>query len=164
MEKSKKNKSGFTLVEALMSTAIVGIALAALMVANVSHSQANAYGVETSTAEFLIEEIRSLTMPLDLTDPNSGMDVFGAEAGEGSVSAYDDLDDFDGVTFNPPVDVGGNDLINFSEYSQVVTVENVDSGDLTNVVSDHGSAIVRVTVSIEMNGKQVGSSNWIRAK
>ncbi|MBW8017226.1 MAG: prepilin-type N-terminal cleavage/methylation domain-containing protein [Planctomycetes bacterium] len=159
-----KNRSGFTLIEALIATVLIGIAIAALVTSNISHTQANAYGMHTSTAEFLIEEIKAMTMPLEVTDPNSGTSVYGPEADEIAVTDYDDLDDFDGVTFNPPVDVNGNVLSDFSEYSQVVIVENLDPGDFTNVVADHGSAIVRVSVSVEMNGKEISSTNWIRAQ
>ena len=158
------SRSGFTLIEALIATVLIGIAIAALVTSNISHTQANAYGMHTSTAEFLIEEIRVMTMPLEVTDPNSGTGVYGPEVDESSVTDYDDLDDFDGVTFNPPVDVNGNVLSDFSEYSQVVTVENLDPGDFTNVVVDHGSSIVRVSVSVVMNSKEISSTNWIRAQ
>jgi len=164
MKRSDNKNSGFTLIEALIATAIIGIAIAALITSNISHTQANAYGMHTSTAEFLIEEIRAMTAPLDFVDPNDVAGTFGAETGENSVTDYDDLDDFDGITFNPPVDVHGNTLNDFSEYSQVVTVVNVDAGDFTSVVADHGSSIVRVSVSILMNGKEISSTNWIRAE
>jgi len=165
MKRSDNTKrAGFTLIEVLIATAIIGIAIAALMASNISHTQANAYGMHTSTAEFLIGEIRAMTMPLEVVDPESGTDTFGAEADESSVTDYDDLDDFDGVTFNPPVDVGGNALGDFSQYSQVVTVENLDPGDLTNVIADHGSSIVRISVTVSMNGKEISSTSWIRAE
>jgi prepilin-type N-terminal cleavage/methylation domain-containing protein len=160
----KKNRSGFTLIEALMATMLIGIAVSALLIATVSQTQANAYGIDTSTAEFLVEEIRCMMMPLEVLDPETGIDVFGAEIDEVSVADYDDLDDFDEVTFNPPIDVSGAVLNDFSMYSQIVTVENVDPADLTSVVADHASLIVRVSVSIEMNGKEITSGNWIRAR
>ena len=159
-----KNKSGFTLIEALVATAIIGIAIAALLVSNVSHSQANAYGMNTSTAEFLIEEIRAMTTPLDVVDPNTGTATFGIESGESSLADYDDLDDFDDLTFSPPVNVNGTILNDFSQYSQIITVVNVDAGDFTSVIADHGSSIVRVSVSIVMNGKEISSTSWIRAE
>lgn len=160
----KDSRSGFTLIEALIATALIGIAIAALITSNISHTQANAYGMHTSTAEFLIEEIRAMTAPLPVNDPETGVDVFGAESDETSVAAYDDLDDFDGVTFNPPVNVTKAELADFAEYTQVMTVENVDPADFTSVIADRGSLIVRVSVSILMNGKEISSNNWIRAE
>lgn len=156
-----KNKSGFTLIEALIATVLIGVAIAALITSNVAHTQANAYGMHTSTAEFLIEEIRAMTLPMAFVEPDEVVDTFGPDDGEVDAGDYDDLDDFDGVTFSPPVDVNGNNLNDFSEYSQIITVESVDPADFTAVVDDLGSSIVRVSVSIVMNGKEVGSTSWI---
>lgn len=163
-----KNRSGFTLIEALIATFLIGIAVAALMTSNIAHTQANAYGMHTSTAEFLIEEIRAMTMPLAITDPESDPETnpvtFGIELDEAAVTDYDDLDDFDGLTFNPPIDVNGNTLNDFSLYSQIVTVEYLNPADLTSVVADLSSSIVRVSVTVTMNGKEIGSTNWVRAQ
>jgi prepilin-type N-terminal cleavage/methylation domain-containing protein len=156
-----KIRSGFTLIEALVATVLIGVSIAALIASNVSHTQANAHGMYTSTAEFLIEEIRAMTMPLDFVEPDEIPDTFGPDNGEVDVGDYDDLDDFDGVTFSPPVDVSGNALNDFSEYSQVVTVKSVNPADFTSAVDDFDSSIVRMSVSIVMNGKEVGSTSWL---
>ncbi|MCF7956433.1 MAG: prepilin-type N-terminal cleavage/methylation domain-containing protein [Phycisphaerae bacterium] len=156
-----KNRSAFTLIEALIATVLIGVAVAALITSNISHTQANAYGMHTSTAEFLIEEIRAMTLPMAFVEPDEVVDTFGTDDGEIGVADFDDLDDFDGVTFSPPVDVGGNVLNDFSEYSQVIKVESVDPADFTTVVDDFTSSIVRVSVSIVMNGKEVDSTSWI---
>jgi prepilin-type N-terminal cleavage/methylation domain-containing protein len=156
-----KIRSGFTLIEALIATVLIGVSIAALITSNISHTQANAHGMYTSTAEFLIEEIRAMTMPMAFVEPDEVVDTFGPDDGEVDVGDYDDLDDFDGVTFSPPVDVSGNNLNDFSEYRQVVTVESVNPADFTSAVEDFDSSIVRVSVSIVMNGKQVGSTSWL---
>lgn len=156
-----KNKSAFTLIEALIATVLIGVAIAALITSNVAHTQANAHGMYTSTAEFLIEEVRAMTLPMAFVEPDEIADTFGPDDNEDGVGDFDDIDDFDGFTFNPPVDVNGNSLSDFSEYSQVVTVESVDPGDLTSVVEDFDSSIVRISVRIAMNGKEVGSTSWI---
>lgn len=156
-----KNKSGFTLIEALIATILIGVSIAALITSNISHTQANAHGMYTTTAEFLIEEIRVMTMPMAFVEPDEVPDTFGPDDGEDDVGDYDDLDDFDGVTFSPPVDVNGNSLNDFSEYSQIVTVESVNPADFTSAVDDFDSSIIRMSVSIVMNGKEVGSTSWL---
>ena len=158
------NKSGFTLIEALIATVLIGVTVAALITSNISHTQANAHGMHTSTAEFLIDQIRAMSMPMDFVDPEQSGVTFGTEDGESGVSDFDDLDDFDGVTFNPPVDVSGNSLSDFSAYSQVITVESVDPADFTGTVDDFDSSIIRMTVDIFMNGKEVGSRSWIKTQ
>jgi prepilin-type N-terminal cleavage/methylation domain-containing protein len=165
MKRSKNtNRSGFTLIEALIATALIGIAIAALMTSNISHSQANAYGMDTSTAEFLVEEVRAMMMSMDFIDPNDVTDTFGTEEGEYDVADYDDLDDFDGVTISPPVDISGNVLSDFSEYSQSVIVETLNPADLTSVLDDYESKIVRISVSIQKNGREISSASWIQTQ
>jgi prepilin-type N-terminal cleavage/methylation domain-containing protein len=159
-----KNRFGFTLIEALVATMIIGIAVVALLTANISHTKVNAFGINTSTAEFLVEEIRSLTASLDVVDPEFGAVTFGTETGENAVTDYDDLDDFDGEVFNPPINVLGAELADFSEYTQIVTVENVGANDFTTAIADHGSPIVRVSVQIMMNSEEITSTSWIRVK
>lgn len=157
-----KNTHGFTLIETLVATIIIGIAVCALVMSTISQTQANAFGIDTSTAEFLSEEIRALMMPLSVVEPDSVTATFGKEAGETVVADFDDLDDFDGSTFSPPIDVNGTVLNDFASYSQIITVENVDPANLTNVVADNGSSIVRVSVGIQQNGKEITSTSWIR--
>lgn len=157
-------KAGFTLVELLIAAMLMGFAIAALLASNSAFSKANAGGINLSTAEFLIEEIRELTACLDVVDPESGTGTWGTETDESSVASYDDLDDFDGAILSPPIDVSCNQLSDFSAFSQQITVENVFPGQFQTVVADHSSDFVRVTVTVLLNNKQVDSANWIRAR
>ena len=47
----------FTLVEVMIAVVLIGIAIAALVASNAAFTQANSFGIDLSTAEFLIEEI-----------------------------------------------------------------------------------------------------------
>lgn len=166
LRKMKRNSGrgdGFTLVEVLVAVLLVGIAIAGLMAANRALTQANGAAVDLSTAEFLAEQIRELTTPLAVRDPASGVTTFGPESDETSLAAWDDLDDFDGAVFSPPVNARRETLNNFSAYSQHITVENVNPADFSQTVADHGSPFVRVTVTVKMNGRDVTSANWLRA-
>jgi prepilin-type N-terminal cleavage/methylation domain-containing protein len=58
-ERKRRETRGFTLVEVLIATLLVGLAIAALVAANGSFSMANVAGADLSTAEFLAEQIRS---------------------------------------------------------------------------------------------------------
>ena len=153
---------GFTLVEGLIAIVIISLALVALLAANSAFTMANGAGVELSTAEFLVEQIREMTATLDVIDPEAGAATFGAE--EGSLADYDDLDDFDGCTFSPPVDARRQTLPDFAAYSQQVTVQNVNPSNFEQVIADHGSDFVRISVSVSYNGRQLCSISWIRAR
>jgi prepilin-type N-terminal cleavage/methylation domain-containing protein len=133
--KTSRCKAGFTLVEALIALAILGFAITALLVANQSYTAANAEGLELSTAEFLIEQIREATVatPFAQLQPNYG-----------------------GKTFSPPHDSQGNPLTAYSGYSQKITVQN--TGDFGPIADFYN-----ITVEIYLNNKKLSSANWIRA-
>lgn len=162
--KKGRLKAGFTLVELLIAAMLIGFAIAALLASNSAFTSANAGGINLSTAEFLIEEIRELTTCLDVVDPETETDVWGPESDETSVVDYDDLDDFDGASFSPPIDVSCAQLADFGAFTQQVTVENVFAGQFQTVAPDKTTDFVRVTVMIFLNNRQIDSANWIRAR
>ena len=87
---------GFTLVEVLIAVIFIGLAIASLLAANRATTQANGAAANLSRAEFLIEEIREFTAGLQ----------------------YDDLDDFDGAGFSPPINSHWQVLDDLSAFSQ----------------------------------------------
>ena len=138
---------------------------AALAAASGAFTMANGYGLDLSTAEFLIEEVREYTATLPVTDPEDGDAVFGAETGESSVSLYDDIDDFNGAAINPPIDVSGAAMNEFSAFTQEITVENVLPSNFGGAAQTaHSTDFVRVTVTITKNGTPINSTSWIRAR
>ena len=158
-----KNKKGFSLIEVLIAILLVGLAIASLVGANSAFTQSNGAGTDLSTAEFLLEQIRELTALLPVIDPLTETSTFGPETGE-TLTTYDDLDDFDGAVFSPPINADRNPLSDFFAYSQQVTVENVSASNFEQVVSDHSSNFVRITVKISMNSKEISSASWLRAR
>jgi type II secretory pathway pseudopilin PulG len=155
-------KTAFSLIEILIATILVGLAVTALLVASSSMTIANGAGTDLSTAEFLIEQIRELTALLPVIDPQTEMAVFGPE--ETGLAYYDDLDDFDDASFSPPIDANRNVLNNFAAFSQIVLVENVNPSNFDQVVADHSTSFVRVTVTVVLNAKEISSTRWIRAQ
>jgi prepilin-type N-terminal cleavage/methylation domain-containing protein len=158
-----KYHSGFSMIEVLIAILLVGLAIASLVAANGAFTKANGAGTDLSTAEFLIEQIRELTTVLPVIDPESGISVFGPETGE-TLAGYDDVDDFDGASFSPPINADRTLLNDVAAFSQQVTVENVNASDFEQVVGDHTSSFVRVTVKVFLNSKQISSTSWLRAQ
>jgi prepilin-type N-terminal cleavage/methylation domain-containing protein len=161
--RNTKYKSGFSLIEVLIAILLVGLAISSLVAANSAFTKANGAGTDLSTAEFLIGQIRELTTLLPVIDPESEVATFGPETGE-TLAGYDDLDDFDGATFSPPIDVDRNVLSNFTAFHQLVTVENVSPSNFEQIVGDHNSYFVRVTVSVYLNSRKISSASWLRAQ
>jgi len=153
---------GFTIVEVLIAVMLVGLAIAALVAANAALTKANGAGADLSTAEFLIGEITELTALLPVADPDGGT-TFGVETGE-TLSSYDDLDDFDGKSFSPPIDSERAVLNSSAGFSQHITVENVSPSDFELVMGDGTTDFFRVTVKVLLNGRQISSESWLRAR
>lgn len=160
-------KTGFSLIEVLVALVLVGIAIASLVAGSISFTKVTGTDVELTTAEFLIEQIRELTILLPVIDPETGTDTFGPEPDEAALSDYDDLDDFDNfdtAVFPAPIDAERNPLEHFSAYSQQITVENVSPSNFEQPVGDHYSSFVRITVKILLNSEEILSTDWIRAQ
>lgn len=154
--------NGFSLVEVLIAVVLVGLAIAALLASNSALTIANSEGAELSTAEFMTEQIRELTTMLNVVDPETGIGTFGPE--EPNFISYDDVDDFDGAIFSPPISADRSTLNDFSAFTQQVTVENVSASNFELVVGDHSSSFVRVTVRVLLNAREISSACWIRAR
>ncbi len=141
---NKKQKSpltaGFTLIEAMIAVLLVGLVVTALMLSNGSLTKVNAAGVDISTAEFLIEQMREHVAAL----PYAGLAALAAAS-----------------PYSPPVDVNGNAMTQFASFSQQVTVQAVSPADLTTLQA--GSDFSRVTVSVLLNGSPINSATWIRS-
>ncbi len=159
-----KYNKGFSLIEVLIAVVLVGLAIASLVASNIAFTKANGAGTELSTAEFLIEQIRELTVLLPVLDPETEDATFGPETGE-TLADYDDLDDFNGASFSPPIGAADRTVISGCDaFSQRVTVENVSASDFEQVVGEHTSDFVRVTVKVFLNAREISSASWIRAR
>ena len=109
-------------------------------------------------------------------DPTSTTLKWGPEPGE-SLSGYDDLDDFDGLSFNPPIDAQRTAVPQLSRYTQKISVMPVSpdepSGNLNEALPSlpkgayTGAVRVRVKVLYQAPGstkaEEVYSVSWIRA-
>lgn len=136
---------GFTLIEVLIAAMLIGLAIAALVSSSGAFTMYNAAGLDLSTSEFLIEEIRELTAP-----------VAFANLGTYNNQNY--------TTPNGPVDAAGNVMPDFAAYRQVVTVEYVNAANLNQVWTSGPKDFRRVTVAITKNGQAITSTSWIRAQ
>ncbi|HPC96617.1 MAG TPA: hypothetical protein PLU87_16845 [Sedimentisphaerales bacterium] len=169
--KDSRGSKGFSFVEILIAIILVGLSITALVMASNSFTQANATGADISTAEFLIEQIRERTTLLPLVDGDPAVPWIdlGPESGETTVASYNEVDDFDGfnsTALGAPIDAAGNLLNELSAFSQRVTVEKVSKTDFDTVRADTDTStpFARVTVRVFLNGREISSASWIRAR
>ncbi|MGD1916948.1 MAG: prepilin-type N-terminal cleavage/methylation domain-containing protein [Phycisphaerales bacterium] len=97
---------GFTLIETALATVIIGVGVVAIVEAHQAFMKSNQWSTHAATATFLGGEIREMTLNLPRHDPVTGLRIdggdiegWGPEDGEVLVEDFDDLDDFDGLTF-----------------------------------------------------------------
>lgn len=172
---SRKRQGGFTLIETGLVTIIVGIGGLAISSAQAAWHQQNSFAINMGTALFLANEAREMTLGLPRLDPVSGDFTWGPESNEQSVQGYDDLDDFDGSTgngivFSPPLNAMRQVIPGMEFWTQHVTVENVDVGNLSGAAIDDGdSEMVRMTCRILYQGprddepREITRLTWVRS-
>ena len=162
-------RGGFTLIESAIVMAIVGIGCVAMLQLLAAGTMANADSTELTTALMLANNVREATQTssaFSFTSPSSPTH-WGLEAGESASNpaAWDDLDDFDGQAFNPPIDARRQQLPNYANWTQTVTVESVDPNRVWSMMS-HGSLppdqrpLSRVTVKVSHAGHDVATIQW----
>jgi prepilin-type N-terminal cleavage/methylation domain-containing protein len=114
-------RRGFTLLESALATIIIGVGVLAVMGLFEACARQNQAGTQATTAMLLAGHIQELMEGLPFSDPVRGAGAFGAEPGE-TLATYNDIDDFDNQTFNPPIDSTRMPVPALSQYSQVITL------------------------------------------
>ena len=162
---------GFTLIEAALTTVIVGTGVLAMVAAQQAYHQKNDWATRTNTAMLLANELRELTLTLPMHDPISGTSTLGLESNESldDVATYDDLDDFaaalgagglgTGAAFTPPVNALRQTVDDLTGWTQRVDVQSVLP---ENIAADTPQPLgttdmMRVTVSVFYQDPQADS-------
>lgn len=126
---------GYVLVEVTIAYLILTVALIALLPVFVLAIKAGKSTEQLQTATYLsqelLEEVRlrkwdqnSSSTPQHINNPSAAL---GPDAGETDKTKFNDIDDFNGLSENPPKDPLNNPLTAFSAYTRTVTVNYVDS-------------------------------------
>ena len=157
-------RRALTLVEVVASTMIVGmmavLALGSLGAAVRSGQSAGDQAIAQSLASDMLAEI----VETAYSDPDEDPD-FGPEAAEdsGTRSDFDDVDDYDGWSSQPPQYRDGTDIPNREDWRRLVTVEFVqpNSPNLPTVGSaDMGAK--RITVTVQYQDEDVVEQSVVR--
>ncbi len=158
--RTRPRRGGFTLIEAALTTVIVGTGVLAIVSAQQAYHMKNDWAQRTGTALALGNELRELTMTLPMHDPITGSANLGPEAGETGIADYDDVDDFagtvdgaglgTGTVFSPPVNALRQVIPGMEGWSQTIVVENVlDSNISAAFTQPLGTTdLMRLTVSV----------------
>ena len=147
-------RKGFTLIETAITVVIVGVAIAAMVVAVASSTRMNDEARHLTTATFLAQSMREWTSRLPLFDPNTD-----------APDDLDDLEDFADVAFEPPRDGSGVPLSDpkWSSWRQAVTFEYVDENYLAGPAQTEptDACMGRFTVRVYMDQAPLARLSWV---
>lgn len=158
---------GFTLIEAALTTVIVGTGVLAIVAAQQAYHAKNNWAQRTGTAMLLANELRELTMALPLKDPqdpdSTGVEPEEYSGGAPDVRKFDDLDDFageidamnmgEGLTFSPPINGLRDEVPDMDGWSQEIRVNAIWADEISTTYDDFlpltDPEAVRVEVTVK---------------
>ena len=133
-----------------MATVIIGVGVLAMVDAQSSFIVSNQWSSHAASATFLANEIREYTRNLPKHDPVTGISLgddgsgstivlgWGLDAGEVLAEDFDDIDDFDGMTFSYIGTPGTEDgdlpgpINSFGEVIPALSHDGDEQGSTTN--------------------------------
>lgn len=155
-----RRESGMTLIEVLISTVIVSLALVSGSWALSQASSSKAIHTEApATAALIAREIHELALALPTAPSGKPAATSGA-----SVVALDTLA---GASFSPPIRSTLDTIPNMTNWKQSVSVAVYDLSDLAQpavkgyaAIAAGSSQIYRVTVQVSERGVDQGTWWW----
>jgi len=159
----KCRHGGFTLIEAAIATAVVGIGIVALLDGMASGTRINSAGRDITQAVFIAQEIREWTMRLPFSDlDEADMDnPPGPDSPTSPQYVVDDLDDLMDATFDPPRDGQGNRITEMADWTQTIAMHWKDPYSLTTTVPAGSSDVVSVAVTVCKAGREIMTTTWL---
>ncbi len=154
---------GFTLVEVVVASLLVGGVLVATLALVGDVRSAQTSMSSQAQGQFLAEDLLAEIMMFGFSDPDQ-LATFGTEAGENGMSRarFDDVDDYHGWSASPPELQGGTPMAAFTGWTRSVEVVHVAVGDLINP-APVPTGLKRIKVKVERGGKQVATSMALRS-
>ena len=156
LQRCTRARRGSTLIEAVTTILVLGIALpplVSLFTEISTHSvDKDLQQMALTYADALLEEIVSK----EFEDPDGSAGSFGTE--EGGRSSYDDVDDYDGWSQSPPTRLDGTALDDYAGFTRSVEVHNVTDSDPdpTSPESDGSTELKRIRVRVTWTGGRGG--------
>ena len=147
----RRFRRALTLVEAVVSIAIIGVMLvAALNTVGASQTTQKKMG-DRNRAMLLAQDLMSEIFQQSYVEPDDVVAVIGLEGGENSEKRewYDDVDDYDGWSASPPEEKDGTALSDFDGWRRSVAVDWVNPA---NAAEEQGAdtGVKRITVSVTL--------------
>jgi Tfp pilus assembly protein PilV len=151
--------SGFSLVEVVMSSLIVGGMLLAALNTVTAAKKAEQDNLDRVKGAHLAQGLIAEILSLEYAEPDGGT-TLGKDSGETVRNTFDDVDDYSGWTESPPANINGVTLVGMTGWSTSVVV-NWATAD-TYAAGTSRSGAKKITVSVRRNGRLVLTTDAIR--
>lgn len=142
-------RRAFTIVEAVISMLVASIMLTGALRAVVMSRKTQVSAERRACARVLADELLDQITRLAYTDPALPTLAPGPEGTEAvsGKAAFNDIDDFNGLTESPPTDRAGTKLTQFAGWTRSVSVAWVDPTNPA-LVSLTETGAKRITVNV----------------
>jgi prepilin-type N-terminal cleavage/methylation domain-containing protein len=149
----KPHRCAFTLIETMAAMVIISVAITAMCELLAAGTRANVAGNELTTAVNLANTVHEIA--IELAQPGRDAAVIGP---------WQNVWDLDGQNFSPPIDAHAEPILDYASWTQRVSVEPVDGGDVAGAnPSLRRGSMARLKVEIYHEGRQVHSATWLVA-
>jgi hypothetical protein len=149
-----------------MTTVIVGTGILGAVQLMAVCTRQNRAASQSTTAMLLANNIQEAVAHLAFSDPD-GAPTFGLEETGTAAKSWDDIDDFNGVTFSPPMTATLDPIPDLDRFTQEIAVKRCDPQKLT--LDAAGADAARVTVRIwfklpDGTKEEVHRLTWVRVR
>jgi prepilin-type N-terminal cleavage/methylation domain-containing protein len=159
-------RRGFSLVECTLALVIVAGLTAATIsgvgavarTRQIAADRARGYGLAKSLLDEMLS--RAFVRP---AAPSST--TLGPDSGESQSDrrTLDDIDDYDGLSESPPVDMAGTPVAGFTGWRRVTEVKYVTPGDLTSTTASP-TRRKRIVITVYNGSRQVAQVTYVRSR
>lgn len=161
----RQRQAGFSLIEATISTVVVGVMMAAALTAVGRTGLSRRMMIDQQIGDGLAQDLMAEILTASYMEPGLTSSTIGPGATEltGDRSLFDDVDDYDGWSASPPQWPDGTVISDRQRWRRSVEVvfARLDSPATTSS-SDQG--LKRITVTVEKDDRLVSSLVAIAGK
>ena len=131
-------RRGFTLLEAMLTTVIIGVGFGAMMQLLAAGTVNNIQSFETTTAVNIGKAILEVTVQKTMAQVIAMNNTY----------------------HEPPWDSRSQTISNLTKWRQTIAVQSVSPDSLTTNITDAAPDAVRVTVTVTHDGRKVCDMSW----
>ena len=135
-------RRGFTMIEASLTTVIIGVGVAAVMQLLAAGTINNIQSFETTTGVNVAKAFREVTLPHSIAEVIA----------------------MNGTSHQPPWDSRSQGMTELTTWKQTIAVQPVSPDNLTLNIVDPNPTAVRVTVSVSHDTHAVCDMSWYTFK